>query len=313
VLGRSGTSWYVRQRIMSGGLDRPLVTRLVPSAGAAARNMAFIADRQGTTLAAVNPSGLRDETAAYFGRNVFGQLEGASGTGSSSNPETGFTGASTPNQTGGFTYLRNRWYDPQSGRFLTQDPIGLAGGVNLYAYAGNNPVAYTDPFGLDPCSLHDRSKCEFLKVSGSIGVLPAGVRFKVGSATVKGSAGLTGAASGSVSLGSSGLTTSGKLSLGASVDGAASAGGAGISGSYGCSATTNNSGGCKGNLETSVGAGSASAANLAVGGSLGVASAEVEINFGDLVVSALGDLLEAAQQFVGTLNYVNGIVPEEQR
>jgi RHS repeat-associated protein len=151
VLGRSGTNWYVRQRIMSGGLDRPLVTRLVPSAGAAARNMAFIADRQGTTLAAVNPSGLRDETAAYFGRNVFGQLEGASGTGSSSNPETGFTGASTPNQTGGFTYLRNRWYDPQSGRFLTQDPIGLAGGVNLYAYAGNNPVSYADPFGLDPC------------------------------------------------------------------------------------------------------------------------------------------------------------------
>jgi RHS repeat-associated protein len=138
----------VRQRILSGGLDRPLVTRLVPSAGSAARNMAFLADRQGTTLAAVHPSGLRDETAAYFGRNAFGTLEGASGTGSSSNPETGFTGASTPNQTGGFTYLRNRWYDPQSGRFLTQDPIGLAGGVNLYAYAGNNPVSFSDPFGL---------------------------------------------------------------------------------------------------------------------------------------------------------------------
>jgi hypothetical protein len=45
--------------------------------------------------------------------------------------------------------MRNRWYDPQTGRFLSQDPIGLAGGVNLYAYAGNNPTSYSDPFGLD--------------------------------------------------------------------------------------------------------------------------------------------------------------------
>jgi uncharacterized protein RhaS with RHS repeats len=54
------------------------------------------------------------------------------------------------------------WYDPQTGRFLSQDPIGLAGGVNLYAYAGNNPSSYSDPFGLcidsnDPdCSLGQR-------------------------------------------------------------------------------------------------------------------------------------------------------------
>jgi RHS repeat-associated protein len=74
-------------------------------------------------------------------------------------PETGFTGASTPNQTGGFTFLRNRWYDAQSGRFLTQDPIGLAGGVNLYAYAGNNPVSFSDPYGL---------RADSLKVNGSM-------------------------------------------------------------------------------------------------------------------------------------------------
>ena len=36
------------------------------------------------------------------------------------------------------------------GTFPTQDPIGLAGGTNLYAYAGNNPVAWSDPYGLCP-------------------------------------------------------------------------------------------------------------------------------------------------------------------
>jgi RHS repeat-associated protein len=111
------------------------------------QNLALVANREGSTVASVKYDGTEEVGTFYPGRNAFGWFEGAAQT-SSTNTETGFTGASTPNQTGGFTYLRNRWYDAATGRFLTQDPIGLAGGVNLYAYAGNNPVAYTDPFGL---------------------------------------------------------------------------------------------------------------------------------------------------------------------
>ena len=46
--------------------------------------------------------------------------------------------------------MRNRWYDPNTGRFTQEDPIGYAGGSNLYAYAGNDPVTYSDPYGLRP-------------------------------------------------------------------------------------------------------------------------------------------------------------------
>ena len=50
--------------------------------------------------------------------------------------------------TTGLDYNRNRWYDAHSGRFVSQDPIGLAGGINPYAYAGNSPMDFTDPDGL---------------------------------------------------------------------------------------------------------------------------------------------------------------------
>ena len=48
----------------------------------------------------------------------------------------------------GLDYMRNRWYDSTQGRFTQQDPIGLAGGTNLYAYVGNNPLTFVDPSGL---------------------------------------------------------------------------------------------------------------------------------------------------------------------
>ena len=48
----------------------------------------------------------------------------------------------------GLYYVRARWYDPFLGRFLSEDPIGLAGGINQYAYALNDPVNLSDPSGL---------------------------------------------------------------------------------------------------------------------------------------------------------------------
>jgi RHS repeat-associated protein len=50
----------------------------------------------------------------------------------------------------GLMYMRNRYYDPNSGRFTQEDPIGLAGGLNLYGFAAGDPVNFSDPFGLCP-------------------------------------------------------------------------------------------------------------------------------------------------------------------
>ncbi|MGH7718855.1 MAG: RHS repeat-associated core domain-containing protein [Gemmatimonadaceae bacterium] len=50
----------------------------------------------------------------------------------------------------GQAYRRNRYYDPHAGRFTQEDPIGLAGGLNLYGFADGDPVNYADPYGLCP-------------------------------------------------------------------------------------------------------------------------------------------------------------------
>jgi len=49
----------------------------------------------------------------------------------------------------GWHYNYYRYYDPKTGRYLTPDPIGHAGGINLYSYVLNNPVNLFDFFGLD--------------------------------------------------------------------------------------------------------------------------------------------------------------------
>lgn len=48
----------------------------------------------------------------------------------------------------GLHYNWNRYYDPDTGRYISADPIGLAGGMNLHAYVQNNPVNLADPLGL---------------------------------------------------------------------------------------------------------------------------------------------------------------------
>ncbi|HDS7112717.1 TPA: hypothetical protein QH394_000321 [Klebsiella aerogenes] len=48
----------------------------------------------------------------------------------------------------GLHYNRYRYYNPLAGWYISQDPIGLMGGLNAYAYVDGNPVGWIDPLGL---------------------------------------------------------------------------------------------------------------------------------------------------------------------
>ena len=100
-------------------------------------------DNLGSTIAITNQSGAIVNKYAYdaFGK-VLSQVEGIS------NPFK-FVGAfGVMDEGNGLLYMRARYYDPSIGRFISKDPIGWAGGLNLYGYTGNNPVNFVDPAGL---------------------------------------------------------------------------------------------------------------------------------------------------------------------
>ena len=81
----------------------------------------------------------------------------------------------------GLLYLHQRYYDPGTGRFLTRDPMGYGGGINLYGYTGNNPVNNSDPSGLssDPNGTDDDGNPNWINSpnnSGEIGAAASGAR-----------------------------------------------------------------------------------------------------------------------------------------
>src|SRR5882762_7235769 len=82
----------------------------------------------------------------------FGKL--TSSTGSLVNPFR-YTARESDTETGLY-YYRARYYDSSVGRFISEDPIGINGGINFYAFVGNSPVDLVDPSGnyaqLDPNS-----------------------------------------------------------------------------------------------------------------------------------------------------------------
>jgi RHS repeat-associated protein len=101
-----------------------------------------LTDALGSTIALVDSTGNIQTSYTY---DPFG---GTSITGLIGTNVFEYTGRE--NEGNGLYYYRARYYSPQFGRFISEDPIGYWGGINAYAYVGNNPVNFVDPFGLDP-------------------------------------------------------------------------------------------------------------------------------------------------------------------
>ena len=188
-------------------------------------------DGAGNVTTLTNGSGAEVGSYTY---DAFGNTVASSGAMANENPYR----FSTKEQIGGLYSYGLRFYSPGIGRWINRDPIGEAGGTNLYGFNNNSPANYVDPDGASP-----------LLITGAIGAVGGGVigggvawwqgadsngilRAAGRGALVGGIAGLTGGAVGGItttmlagtSLGASatGAVTSAVISGG--VSGAASAG-----------------------------------------------------------------------------------------
>ncbi|MCW0221367.1 MAG: hypothetical protein OJI67_23785 [Prosthecobacter sp.] len=128
IWGDRGLLAAVKGNTLSAGLQHYLTGRLMSVAG--------LVDAEGTILAtyAYDPLG---HCARIIKKTGFVD----------DNPFTFVGGLGVLDEGAGLYYMRNRFYDASTGRFLQKDPAGFEGGINLYAYAAGNPVNSVDPAG----------------------------------------------------------------------------------------------------------------------------------------------------------------------
>ena len=141
---------YVWGQDLSGSLEGAGGTGglLLVRQGSDTYQVGYDASGNATTL--VNAAS--GKAAASYDYDPFGNTLKAVGEFASSNPfrfSTKYADAET-----GLVYYGERYYQPQTGRWLGRDPLGEAGGPNLYAFVGNSPVGHIDPTGLYEIDVH---------------------------------------------------------------------------------------------------------------------------------------------------------------
>ena len=99
----------------------------------------YVYNGLGSVVGEVDSTG---SLTSYQEYDVYGAPRAStqSGTPTSSQGYVGQLGHMTDSETGGLIYMQARYYDPTTGRFVSEDPIDYAGGINLYGYFGGDPV-----------------------------------------------------------------------------------------------------------------------------------------------------------------------------
>ncbi len=134
--------WRVRH---GPGLDDPLIA-LAGTGPDGPKELYYVTDGAGRHYAVAEGTGglsfaILAGADAYAGYKASGAV-----TNSHSYGEARLSQPNAP----GLSFFRHRVYDQETGRWTQEDPIGLAGGINLYQFNGNDPATYSDPYGLCP-------------------------------------------------------------------------------------------------------------------------------------------------------------------
>jgi RHS repeat-associated protein len=122
--------------MLTGGIDE--LFQRTDSSG----SWSYLTDALGSTMALTNSAGASQVQYSY---DSYGNMSVSGGA--TTNSYT-YTGRETDGL--GLYYYRARYYNPQLGRFLSEDPIGFQGGIDLYAYADDDPIENTDANGTLP-------------------------------------------------------------------------------------------------------------------------------------------------------------------
>lgn len=132
-----GSGTLLRKFIYGPSIDEPICMIDVTEAN---KVYYYHFDGLGSVIALSDVNSVIVERYSY---DVFGEPNRTSSVG---NPYL-FTARAFDTETGNY-YYRARYYKPEIGRFLQTDPLGYAAGLNLYTYCRNNPVTWSDPYGL---------------------------------------------------------------------------------------------------------------------------------------------------------------------